>query len=395
MQSYLDNHLLGTSIEPEVQAAIAQSLAEVGELPPSAADPLWDRREQQSVFGLASLAIALSTLPSQKDRVAQLLDELEKSFDEKGMMSRPAKSNDFHYFGSDTRSRAQAAMALERLRNKSKLLPRLVNDLADDIGSYTTQATAYSLLALAQQLVGETGAGADVRALLDGAPLTASRDLGFGAKEFKVPISSLRGKTARLRLEGAGDKAIGFRVSARWRRPAPLGASSEGGGAALAATSAVHGPDVYRVYTDVKGGAVDLAHVKAGDVLRVAVLVKMPATAGGGRDRTGYLAVTDRLPAGFEAVQPDLATVASVPEISSSHPLADLLRSGELSASHVELRDDRVQLYFDRVWGDYVAASYLVRASTPGTFMAPPTMAELMYEGGSAAYGDATKVVVQ
>ena len=111
--------------------------------------------------------------------------------------------------------------------------------------------------------------------------------------------------------------------------------------------------------------------------------------------RMGYLAVTDRLPAGFEAVNTDLWTVARVPELSKAHPFYRQLQWSSNVASHLEMRDDRVDLYFDRVHGDSVVATYLVRATTPGEFQAAAPMAELMYEADSTGYGTSKKVVIK
>jgi uncharacterized protein YfaS (alpha-2-macroglobulin family) len=403
MESYLVSRLLSSSVEPEVQAAIAQSLAEIQKLPPGSADALFDRRDQQSVFGRASLAIALDALPNQKERVEGLLDDVEKGFGPDGeLVSRPS-SSDFHYYGSPERTRAQAAMALVRLRPRSPILPHLVRGLAKGSLSYTTQATAYSLLALAQQLAAPPSGATEVRALLyidegsartgrttppnpPGEVLATARDLGFGSREYRVPLERLRGKKAKLALESAGSDAVGFLVSASYTRPA-------GEAGSLASSTSRVGPDIFRVFTDTKGRAVDLGSVKTGDVLRVALLVKMPSSLAS--ERLGYVAVTDHLPAGFEPVQTDLATVASVPDIEGAHPFSALLRSGSNEASHMELHDDRVNVYFDRIWGDYVAASYVVRAVTPGTFALPPASAELMYEPGSHGYTEALRVVVQ
>jgi uncharacterized protein YfaS (alpha-2-macroglobulin family) len=108
-----------------------------------------------------------------------------------------------------------------------------------------------------------------------------------------------------------------------------------------------------------------------------------------------FLAVTDRLPAGFEPIQPDLWTVARAPELTDQHPFHQQLRWGGSDASYVELRDDRVLVYFDRVWGERVVATYLVRASTPGTFVLPPASAEFMYVGGSHGYSTAGKVEIK
>ncbi|HZF53524.1 MAG TPA: alpha-2-macroglobulin family protein [Polyangiaceae bacterium] len=386
MESYLTSHLLSSSAGPEVQAAIAQSLAELQKLPVSHADALFDRRGEQSVFGAASLAMALAALPNQKERVEALLDAVEAGFEEGGVLRVKPGYHDFYYYGSPERTKAQATIALLRLRPKSRLLPFLVNDLAKATGRYTTQATAYSLLALAQQLATSVEDGASVRALLDGKELPVARDLGFGSREYRVPLAHLRGRKATLALESSGEKAVGFLVSASWRRP-----SEEAGSPAK--TTAENGPDVFRVFTDAKGGPVDLEAVRAGDVLRVGLLVRMPENMA--EERAGYVAITDHLPAGFEPVQTDLATVASVPELDSSHPFAQVLRSGGNEASHMELHDDRVNVYFDRVWGDFVAASYVVRAVTPGSFVAPPASAELMYEPASHSYTEPRKVVIQ
>lgn len=385
MQEYLAGELLSRSIGPEVQAAIAESLAELGALPAGSADALWDARVGSSVFGKASLAMALRAAGGQDDRVQALVAEIEASFDAEGKLLVPPRGSDFHYYGSPTRSRAQAAIALARLKRTAPVLPRLLKDLVEGTEHYTTQATAFSLLAIAEHLSGAAADGAKVTVTLDGAPIEAARDLGFGSREYRIPFASLRGKKAALALASDGG-TVGFLVSSRWRRPLSATGDRE-------ATVSANGPAVYRAYTDAKGRPVDLARVRAGDVLRVAVLVSLPDNVS--HERRGYLAVTDRLPAGFEPIQPDLATVAKVPEIDGRHPFASVLRGGGSSASHVELHDDRVDLYFDETSGDAVAATYLVRASTPGDFALPPAVSELMYEPGSVGWSDAGRVAIR
>jgi uncharacterized protein YfaS (alpha-2-macroglobulin family) len=387
MTAYLESALFSRENVPEVRAAIAQSLAELGKLQASAADALFEAGKESSVFGQASLALALGALGGQDDRVKGLLDEVEASFDAQGQLLRQPKHNDFYYYGSAARTRAQAAIALTHLRRGSKLLPRLLHDLAEQTERYTTQATAFSVIALAEHLQETTGEGSPARVTLDGKPVEASRDLGFGSRELRIPLAAVRGRKATLELASTGDAAVGYLISARWRRPVTAAG-------ARAETRTVSAPSVYRVFTDAKGAPVDLARVHAGDMLRVAVLAVMPALDA---DRRGYLAITDRLPAGFEPIQPDLATVASVPDLDERHPFADKLRGWDATpASHVELRDDRVELYFDRVdRGDEVAGSYLVRAVTPGEFTLPPASGELMYEPDSSGYSEGGRVVVR
>ncbi|EYF06966.1 Hypothetical protein CAP_1225 [Chondromyces apiculatus DSM 436] len=387
MKRYLTDRLLDGSVGPEVRAAIAQSLAELHELPPSAADALYDTRDKQSVFGKASLALALASLPGQDDRVATLVDAVLAGFDAEGKLTSPPKSDDFYYYGSPTRSRAQAAMALTRLRRSAPVLPGLLSSLVRETEAYTTQATSYALLAVASQLAAAAGEGTPVRAFVDGEPLAVSRDLGFGSKELTIPLDKLRGKRATLRLEADGQGAVAYQLEAAWRRAFD---SEEAG--QLAATRAQRGPSVHRIYTDPSGRPLDLAAVRPGDVVRVALLIGLPT--GVPRERLGYLAITDRLPGGFEPIQPDLNTVASAPDLDGNHPLAGVLRYGS-DASHVELRDDRVHLYFNEVSGERVAATYLARATTAGEFVVPPASAELMYEGDSTGYSEAERVVIR
>lgn len=386
MESYLSDRVLSTYVEPEVRAAIAQSLAELGSLKPAHSDALHDRLHELSVFGAASLALAFAELPGQSERIEEMLDRIEAAFSADGELIAGPKHNDFYYYGSPMRTMSQAAMALMNLRPNSKILPVIVNKLADGLDAYTTQATAYSLLALGQQLRNSAAEGVPVRLLLDGKEIAAQHDLGSGSKEYAIPLSALKGRKAMLVLESESKKPIGYMVSAAWRRP-----SGEAG--SLAATSSNTGPDVYRVFTTPKGAPVDLAALHTGDVVRVSLLARMPSNID--RDRAGYVALTDHLPAGFEPVQTDLATVASVPDIDDGHPFASLLKSGGGDPSHIELHDDRVNVYFDRVWNDFVAASYIVRAVTPGTFELPPAAGELMYEANSYGYTDARKVVIQ
>lgn len=383
MARYLAEQMLSPQLEPEVRSAIAQSLAELGKLDASAADALYERGKEQSVFGTASLAIALSALPGQQDRVAALLDRVEAGIDEAGELREQPRSSDFHYYGSPVRTKAQAAIALRRLRPTSPALPPLVRALAQATGSYTTQATAYSLIALAEEVRRLEPGASDATVLLDGRPIEASRDLPRGGKQLEIPLADLAGKSATLSLSSASDRPIAFEVRAAWRRPS----------AADEAFRTARGPMVYRLYTDAKGGPVDLAKVRPGDVLRVALLARRPTSVDPAR--FGYVAITDRLPAGFEPVQQDLATVAAQPEIDDAHPLAAWLRYADERPSHLELHDDRVNVYFDGANGDDVAATYLVRATTPGRFAIPPATAELMYEPDSLGATEPSQVVVR
>ena len=222
-------------------------------------------------------------------------------------------------------------------------------------------------------------------AKLDGETLAVGKDLGFGSKEFTIPLGRVKGKKVKLTLETAGNESMGYSIAATWQRA--MSAAD-----APSKTRGAHGPSVYRVISDPRGGAVDLSKIKAGTLLRVALYARLPELD---EERRGYVALTDRLPAGFEPVQPDLATVASAPDIESHHPFADALRWNSSEVNHIDMHDDRVSIYFDRPWGDSVAATFLVRATTPGIFALPAAVGELMYEADGLGYSDAGEVTIQ
>ncbi len=384
MARYLQDRMLADDTPPEVTAAIAQSLSELGRLDPGASDRLFDSASKQSVFGSASLALALASLPGQDERVRSLLDRIEAGIDERGELVQKVKSDDFYYYGSPTRSKAQAVIALRRLRPASPRLAVLLRDLARSTDQYSTQATSYSLLALAEEMRRFSPTASDARVLLDGREVGSPVELA-GGRRFEIPLAEIAGKDATLTLVSSADLAIGFSVRATWRRP-----STEASSPAFCGDRS---PAIYRAYTDAKGGPVDLAAVHPGDVLRVALLARKPDDIESAR--FGYLAITDRLPAGFEPVQQDLATVAAQPDVGGAHPFAAWLRSSDERASFLELHDDRVNVYFDTARGDDVIATYLVRATTPGTFAIPPATAELMYEPESLGATEPQRVVVR
>jgi hypothetical protein len=228
-----------------------------------------------------------------------------------------------------------------------------------------------------------------VTVALGGAPLEAKRQLGAGSVEIRIPLADLVGKNKTLTLRGPRDVAMGFRVHAAYKRPI---AEQHEGEAAVEESwqSAKDGPDVYRIFTTPQGAPVDLAKVKAGELLRVAILVKL----GDDEEQRSYLAIRDRIAAGFEPVDPDLDSVANAPAIEDGHPLASLLRYPSERASYVELHDDRVHIHFDRVYGETAVATYLLRATTPGSFVLPPATAELMYVPDSLSLSEGGRVTV-
>jgi len=378
---------LGREPNADVRVAIAEVLAQAKELPESSADALFDLREKLDAYGAASLALALASLPKQEDRVRELVDAVEAAFDESGTPKKAHDKRDWHYWGSDDRDRAQSLIALTKLRPSSKVVPVLASRLARGVDRWTTQSTAWSLLALADYMgTRSPNGGVDVRVKLEGVILDTFARLGGDNKEVHVPLKDLAGRKVALFLTGDKATPSAFALEARYKRPLE-GASTRLG------RRGPSGISIHRAYSDAAGKPIDLAKVKVGQLVRVALRMDMPKLES---YRLGYLAITDRLPAGFEPINSDLSTSGTLPELAKEHPFHEGLSQGGASPTHMDLRDDRVQLYFDRVWTDEALyASYLARATTQGSFVLPPANGELMYEPGSEGYSDAGKVTVE
>ena len=116
---------------------------------------------------------------------------------------------------------------------------------------------------------------------------------------------------------------------------------------------------------------------KAGDLIEVTLRIR--AT----KERR-YVAVTDPIPAGTEPVEGWFATTAldligtQSSYVSSAGSSWAWWQHG--GWDHIERHDDRVNLFATRLGEGEHLFTYLVRATTAGTFTAAPTHVEEMYE---------------
>lgn len=131
-------------------------------------------------------------------------------------------------------------------------------------------------------------------------------------------------------------------------------------------------------------------HVKSGARVRVRLTMVAPA-------QRAHVALVDPLPAGFEAINPALATTGDLPE----DPLAEAASSGpwwfwsRTWYEHQNLRDERVEAFASLVWAGVHEYSYLARATTPGAFVVPPAKAEEMYSPETFGRSGTVRVFVE
>ncbi|MCB0990160.1 MAG: hypothetical protein KDB16_04230, partial [Acidimicrobiales bacterium] len=189
-----------------------------------------------------------------------------------------------------------------------------------------------------------------------------------GAKTL-VPMDLLTGSdadSARLTLAKDGEGRLYYRIGLRYA-PADFVLEPLDRGFVVTRTyEAIDDPD--DVWRDDSG----VWHVRAGADVRV----KLTMTA---ESRRTQVALVDPMPAGFEALNPSLATTGVVDD-----------GTGELASArswwwwnwfeHQNLRDDRAEAITSYLPAGTYDYSYVVRATTPGTFVVPPARAEQIYE---------------
>ena len=98
-----------------------------------------------------------------------------------------------------------------------------------------------------------------------------------------------------------------------------------------------------------------------------------------------YVAIVVPLAAGMEPLNPHLATAP--PEAKPSKPIT-------LEPSYVSYRDDHVAFYYDTLPKGTFDYYFRTRATTPGTFIQPPALAEMMYDATVRGHSPGAKITV-
>jgi len=130
-------------------------------------------------------------------------------------------------------------------------------------------------------------------------------------------------------------------------------------------------------------------HIKAG--ARVRIRLSMVAV-----NRRYHVALVDRLPAGLEIINPDLAVSESVPSDPN-----DTSTTGSYWwwwgpwYDHQNLRDAGAEAFTPYLWDGVYNYSYVARATTPGEFVVPPAKAEEMYSPEVFGRSASDRVIVE
>lgn len=368
------------------QAFTARTLARGGRPQDSNVTRLYGYVNRMPVFALSYLADAMRASNAGDTRLADLDRRIRNAIRAESASAHVDELDDPELrwlWSSNVRSTAIVMAGLIERGTAGDLAPRMARHLLDvrEEGRWNdTQENAMALAALVAYYKAFESATPDFSATasLGGRQVAAAEFRGRSttAATARVPMAEVMtaaaGAARELVFEKTGAGTLYYGARLRYQlEPAALQPLENG----------IRIERRYEPYVESGSRPASMTFA-AGDLVRVVLTITAPA-------ERRFVAVTDPLPAGFEAVDGwfsttarDLAREASVEGGPDEGEEAGgwLTRMRRGGFDHVEKFDDRVQLFATRLGDGRHEFSYLVRATTAGSFLAAPAWVEEMYE---------------
>jgi alpha-2-macroglobulin len=370
------------------QAFAVKVLVEGGRNQDSNLTRLYGFRDRMPVFALAYLHDALVARgEAAGPRVGELRRRMMNAILPEGGSAHVEELSDPYllwFWNSNVRSTAIVLDSLVRVQAEDAPIRQLVRWLmaARKNGRWgNTQENAHAMAALVRYYRVYESEVPDFTAVvrLGEEELARSTFRGRSTEAAKAEIPMARvaaappGATRPLTFAREGTGTLFFSTRLRYAVDAAFQDGLDAG---------FHIERAYEPFVE-DGARPAAATYQAGDLVRVTLRFTLT------KERR-FVAVTDPLPAGFEAVESWFATTAralAAQQDRQSNPddFADdgydwgrWWRRGGFD--HVERHDDRVQLFATRLSEGVHEFSYIARATTAGTFRTAPAHAEEMYE---------------
>jgi len=251
-------------------------------------------------------------------------------------------------YGSDVRDEAMILETLTLLNQRPRaraVLQKVASQLATDEW-YSTQTTAYSLLAIAEYCGDNKGGG---RLTFNYQSGKAKAAINTNAYLWQTPLAADGGQVT---FQNKGGNVLYLRLIQQGQ-PAPGQESA-----------AANHPDVLTMevnYITLKGQPVDISNMKQGTDFVAQVTIKNT----GGRGIYNNMALTQIFPSGWEILNSRMLNNDEVYKSSAS--------------DYRDIRDDRVNTYFSINENQTVTYYVMLNAAYTGRFYMPATYCEAMY----------------
>ena len=375
----------GGIADGDTKALFVMTLGRLGRPQSGYISTLWQHKDQLTPFGLSFLAIAVRESKGDQSLLDPILAEIKKA---------ATRQKDEAYFegspkggwsmDSPLRTHAGTLVAFAAADTDPKMsqefLKGLLNRRQGGLWG-NTQENVFGIMGIYQLVAGQGVGGAsktssDLAVSINGKRYAASsfEKNSSGVLRLSVSEAALGGLTERLEVRIEGTSATSLYVTARATYEVPVDESF------LAPRA--NGFALKRTYESMDGKSLE------GQVIPLGSLVRVRLAFTNDSDRH-YVAVDDKLPAGFEPLNMNLTTTESVDQ----GPISAIAMKSNATISYSEMRDHRVAFYADELVAGEYEYSYVARATTSGTFYRPVGRAEAMYapnESGTTGAGTVT-----
>ncbi len=362
------------------EAFAVKVLAEYGVVQDANITRLLDRVDRMPVFALSYLADAMAATPARHPRYADVVRRLANAISVEGDRAHVQELDSdalIWLWNSNVRSSALVLEGLVRRGDDPRVVPGLVRGLllARQNGRWrNTQENATALEALVGYYRKFEAEAPDFMATVSvgGRPTGTAAFRGRSSASQRVHIDMpdllkqvAAGTEAELAISRAGTGRAYYTARLQYQPSTPLPVTDQGIRLERRYERVVEGADASPASTTFA----------AGDLVRVTLAFTLP------KERR-YVAVTDPLAAGFEAVDGWFKTTAADLAKDASAQSGDdswLARWRKGGFDFVDKYDDRVVLFATRLSEGRHEFSYVVRATTAGVFAAAGAWAEEMY----------------
>lgn len=376
--AYLDRRLNQMEGALQERTSTLVALAEAGKPRADIEQAIFDARAGLTLADRADLARAMAFRlgPAAREEQAMrtLLAELDGGRREKdsGIVFADARDEDRNGWGWHTPQRTTALVlrALTQVDPGDGRIPLILRGLTTLDGTnryWVTQETAQAVMALAEgvRVLKDRGATTTTATLsAAGDNLLQSGKVGAPLSTWTIPGEKIGAAIpVEITNEGSAPLFFGAFLSYAWPATARLPAKEAG----FRVKRELLGQDGTPLPVQLRGGQ-SVVNLSVGELVRVRITLEA--------DKAGQMVVVDDpLPAGLEAVDTGLATS----DREASRRFGQSQRSW-YHRYHRELRDDRVEWHFKEVAQGRFEVDYLARATTAGTWRAPGTSVERMYQ---------------
>lgn len=287
-------------------------------------------------------------LAGQTNTALDLISGLSASF--------PVRTSWGYTYGSDTRDEAMVLETLTLLGKKAKaeeLLRTICAKLAQDYW-YSTQTTAYSLMAIAK-FCGKNPSGAKIIANtnVDGKAV----DINSATYIRQVPIT-FKNAGSNVTITNKGNNTLYIRLITQGQ---PLAGDS------LKVNNNPSALQMSVSYLSQDGKAIDINKLVQGSDFVAKVIVKNP----GNRGRYTQMALSQIFPGGWEILNARM--LGGEGAFKSSY------------STYQDVRDDRVYTYFNIAENETLTYYVQLNASYLGRYFLPGTYCEAMYDNSVSA----------